>query len=119
MTPRAKLVVAEDTAVDRRQSPRYRLANPISIRRGDGVVVPGMSLEISETGMSISTGEALNGGERVEIELVLDLKLCAVVRRTHGRVYGLEFQNLSEENIESLRQICRCLPRFRAGSLQI
>ena len=119
MTSQAKLSTADGSTLDRRQRPRYRLSNPISIRRSDGVVVPGMTLEISESGMSISTGQALHGGERVEIELVVDVTLAAVVRRTQGRVYGLEFLNLSEEHIEDIKKLCGCLPRFRAGSLQI
>jgi hypothetical protein len=112
LTPQAKVSTADGSTLDRRQRPRYRLSNPISIRRSDGVVVPGMTLEISES-------EALHGGERVEIELVVDVTLAAVVRRTQGRVYGLEFLNLSEELIECVKKICECLPRFRAGSLQI
>jgi hypothetical protein len=119
LTPLAKLSTADGNTVDRRLRPRYRLSNPISIRRSGGGVVPGMTLEISESGMSVSTGEALNGGERVEIELVVELKLPAVVRRMQGRVYGLEFLNLSEAQIECIKKICECLPRFRAGSLQI
>jgi len=104
---------------ERRRHPRFRLSVPITIHRADGVNIPAISMEISQSGMSAITAGSLKIGDAVELEPIVATKLAAIVRRNLGKVYGLEFLNLTPEEIQRITERCRMLPRYRGKLLGI
>jgi hypothetical protein len=104
---------------DRRRHVRYRLAAPVTILKADGTSIPTMSVEISQSGMSIATAASLQTGDTVDVEPVGGAKASAVVRYRHGNFYGLEFSGLTKAQIEQIQDDCRILPRFHTHSLSI
>jgi len=99
---------------ERRKSPRYWLSVPLAIRQGDGSIVRGLSVEISEGGMSAMASEPLKVGERVELEPVEAGRVSAVVRHKLGQMYGFEFVDLGVEQAQRIADRCR-----KAGSERI
>ena len=77
-----------------------------------------MSVEISQSGMSIATAARLQLGETVEVNPG-GAKASAIVRHIHGNFYGLEFIALSAGQIAHVQADCRTLPAFRTHSLPI
>jgi PilZ domain len=116
--PPAETPASPEQAADRRRHPRYRLSIPVTLRK-DGALISSMTVEISQSGMSIATVANLNTGETVDVEPVGGDKASAVVRRRRGNFYGLEFVRLTEAQLEQLRNACRKLPLFRTHSLKI
>lgn len=57
-----------ETWSDRRRHRRYRFSAPLTIRSADGVVARGISIEISESGLSAITSDSLKVDETVELE---------------------------------------------------
>jgi len=119
MSAEKGLEVASIPVPDRRKSPRYRYAEAIRIRKGDGSEQAALSIEISEGGMSVATDESLKIGEEVELDSVVDATVAAVVRHKQGRIYGFEFLELRLEHQERIRKMCRSLPRFVPKHLNI
>jgi len=107
------------TAPDRRRYPRYRFSTPITIRSADGLGMQGISIEISQSGMSAITSDSLTVNETVELEPIAAGKVSALVRRAVGRVYGFEFLNLTPEQGQKITDICKSLPLYRGKSLGI
>jgi c-di-GMP-binding flagellar brake protein YcgR len=106
-------------APDRRRHPRYRFSTPITIRSADGLATRGITIEISQSGMSAITADALTINETVELEPIAAGKVSAVVHRAVGRVYGFEFLNLTPEQGQKITEICKSLPLYRGKSLGI
>ena len=106
-------------APDRRRHPRYRFSTPITIRSADGLATRGITIEISQSGMSAITADALTINETVELEPIAAGKVSALVHRTVGRVYGFEFLNLTPEQGQKIMEICKSLPLYRGKSLGI
>jgi hypothetical protein len=104
---------------ERRRHRRFRLSVPVTIRRSDGTVISSMTVEISESGMSVATAVGLQSGEIIEVEPVAGGKASAMVRRCVGNFYGLEFTALSPEQVERINEACRMLPVFHSQSLKI
>jgi hypothetical protein len=104
---------------DRRKQPRYRFSAPITVRKSDGTRISSMSVEISQSGMSIATTENLPSGDPIKIEPVGGAEASAVIRHRHGNFYGLEFLNLAPVQAERIKDSCRTLPIFRTKSLDI
>jgi hypothetical protein len=98
---------APKTLPERRKSPRYWLSVPLTIRASDGSAMPGLSVEISEGGMSAMASGPLKVGERVEMEPVEGGKVSALVRHKLGQMYGFEFVDLSVEQAQRIAQSCR------------
>lgn len=111
--------VVSETGRDRRRHPRYRFSIPISIHSADGKVTPGISIEISESGISLITAAALNVNDKVELEPIAAGKVQALVRHRTGKIFGLEFLNLAPEQTLGIRESCKVLPRYRGNSLGI
>jgi c-di-GMP-binding flagellar brake protein YcgR len=105
--------------LDRRRYPRYRFSIPITIRSADGLAMQGISIEISQSGMSAITSDSLTVNETVELEPIAAGTVSASVRRAVGRVYGFEFLNLSAEQTQRITEICKSLPLYRGKSLGI
>jgi len=108
-----------ETSPDRRRHPRYRFSVPLTIRSADGVVARGISIEISESGLSAIASDSLKVDETVELEPIACGKIQAVVRRITGRVYGFEFLGLTTEQIQLIIESCKRLPVYKGNSLAI
>jgi PilZ domain len=107
------------TVPDRRRHPRYRFSAPITIRSADGLTMQGISIEISQTGMSAITADVLTVNDTVELKPIASGKVLARVRRVVGRIYGFEFLNLTAEQGLRIAEICRSLPLYHGESLGI
>jgi PilZ domain len=97
---------------DRRRHKRFRLCVPVSISGHDASIIPAMTLEISEKGLSAVLVSDLRIGDLVIVYPVAGETLTAQVRHNVGRVYGFEFLNVSEEQVGRLRDVCGKLPRY-------
>jgi hypothetical protein len=105
--------------LDRRKHRRYRFSAPVTIRSADGTTMPGMSIEISERGMSLMTGATLNVGDTVELDPVAGAKAKAVVRRNLGRLHGFEFLDLTPEQVQRINESCKTLALYFPNTLDI
>lgn len=97
---------------DRRHHKRFRLYVPISVRDSDGKTIPAMTLEISAGGLSAVLASPTRVGGIVELRPVAAGAVKAQVMHNVGKVYGFEFQELTEDQVGKLRDICRRLPRY-------
>jgi hypothetical protein len=75
--------------------------------------MPAVSIEISQSGMSVMTSGELKLGELVDLVPVAGSKVTAVVRRNTGRIYGFEFTELTPEQAQRIVEMCRLLPLYR------
>jgi c-di-GMP-binding flagellar brake protein YcgR len=91
---------------ERRRSPRYWLSVLLTIRAADGSAMQGLSVEISEGGMSAMASAPLNVGDAVELEPVEGGRVSAVVRHKLGQMYGFEFVELSGEQAQRIAERC-------------
>jgi hypothetical protein len=97
---------------ERRRYPRYRLSQPISVQPKNGSPVLAITLEISEGGLSAVLASPVRIGGAVTISSLGADGLPAFVRRKIGKIYGFEFQELTEVQLSRLKDICRRLPRY-------
>jgi len=104
---------------DRRRHDRYRFTVPITVHSAGRSAIRGMSLEISERGLSALIGDALIVGDTVELEPVAGGRVSALVRRHHGKIYGFEFLNLAPEQIQRIVEICNPLLKYQSNALDI
>jgi c-di-GMP-binding flagellar brake protein YcgR len=104
---------------ERRRYPRYRYSAPIKVRFGNTPESQGMTVEISECGMSAVTNSPLQVGDLIEAEPIGGATASALVRRKFGRFYGFEFLNLSAEQTEKIRKMCTMLPLYRSKTLDL
>jgi hypothetical protein len=111
--------VSSETFPDRRRHPRYRFSIPITIRSADGAAIPGITIEISESGLSAITADSLKVNDTVELEPIAAGKVLALVRRNIGRVYGFEFLSLTAEQVQRITESCKLLSRYQGKSLGI
>jgi hypothetical protein len=98
---------------DRRRYRRYRFSAPISICCADHTAVPGVTVEISQSGMSIMTSGEFKPGEFVDLVPVAGSTLAAVVKRNTGRIYGFEFIDTTPQQVQRIAEMCRMLPLYR------
>ena len=110
---------ASGSIPDRRRHDRYRFSAPITVHLNGRSAVRGMSLEISESGMSALIGDALVVGETVELDPVAGNRVSALVRRQSGKIYGFEFLNLAPEQIQRIVEICNPLLKYQSNALDI
>lgn len=108
-----------ETFPDRRRHPRYRLSVPITIRSAEGASIPGISIEISESGISAITADPLKVNDTVELEPVAAGRVSALVRHSMGRVYGFEFLNLTADQTQRIKESCKVLTRYQGNTLGI
>ena len=104
---------------DRRRHPRYRYSVPIAIRSAEGATIPGITIEISESGLSAIAADTLVVDEIVKLHPVGGTTVSALVRRRVGRVYGFEFLHPTAKQIRKIRESCKTLPRYLGNSLGI
>ena len=104
---------APANGVERRRKPRYLFSLAMTIRSANGLPKDGISIEMSETGMSATVNGFLRVDETVNLELVAGGKAQAVVRHKLGQLYGFEFVGLSAERSERITEACKKLGRYR------
>lgn len=104
---------------DRRRHPRYRWIMPVYVSLGSRSLVRGITIEMSESGMSALMSESLKVGELVKIEPIAGSKVSGIVRRQNGKICGFEFLNLSWPQVQQLLEISRVLPLYDPKSLDI
>lgn len=76
----------------------------------DGSTMPGLSVEISQGGMSaVASSGVLRVGETVELEPVAGGRASAVVRYKLGELYGFAFVELSVEQAQRIAESCEKL----------
>jgi hypothetical protein len=116
LPPQQHALEAETSSAHRRHS-RHHLATPLHLwrRSGSGIAIPGIALEISESGISVILPEELALGEQVEFAVELptgQLRTTAVVRNKIMFRSGLEFQAPSSAQLQLIRQACAALPLY-------
>jgi c-di-GMP-binding flagellar brake protein YcgR len=92
---------------ERRRQPRYWLSALMTIRPANGSSIRGLSVDISEGGMSVMSSAPLNVGDIVELDPVENGRVSAVVRHKLGQMYGLEFVNLGAERARRIAESCQ------------
>jgi hypothetical protein len=98
-----------------RQHPRYLFSVPVTLRRlvrGGFQTTRGMSLDISEGGVSAIVQANLSVGETVEINLPLSacpLHTVAIVRHVTDSRSGFEFLGLTQEERHQISVAGRAL----------
>jgi len=112
-------VTSERPGHDRRRHARYRMTAPIAIASPDGSTLRGLTIEMSESGLSAAISAPLKVGDQVIIDAIGGAKATAMVRRITGRVYGFEFSELGEEQRQWIVEKCRTLPLYLGDSLNI
>ena len=110
---------APELLPDRRRHPRYRYSVPLTIGAANGKVMPGISIEISASGLSAIIAESLKLNDTVELEPVAAETIQALVRHNVGKIYGFQFLNLSAAQAQRIRETCKLLPFYRGESLGI
>ena len=78
---------------DRRRHPRYRFSEPMKVRCQDGACLDGMSVELSQSGMSAMIQGPLKPGDVVRLQPVTGVITAAVVRHKLGMLYGSSSSN--------------------------
>ena len=97
-----------------RRHTRHRLGQPIQIWLEDGRAFAAMAFEMSEGGMSASTINALQVGDKVDLSPVAGYRVHAIVRRSTGSMYGFQFVGLTEQQQNHIRKTSKDLPLFRS-----
>ena len=95
---------------ERRKHLRYRMTENINIICGDGRIIRGITLNISEGGLAAAISSPLVVGDRITLEPVGGGAVSAVVRCVLGRIYGFQFLSLSSEQVQRIRDACKRLP---------
>lgn len=100
-----------------RRHSRHHLALPLNLWRsaGTGTMIPGIALEISQSGVSAILPEQLQVGETVELCIQLSggqLRVAAVVRNHAMFRHGLEFAYLTSAQQQLIKDTCAALPLY-------
>ena len=75
--------------------------------------MPGISVEISASGMSAMVSGLLKEGETVELEPVAGGRTQARVRHKLGRLYSFEFVDLTSDQAARIAEGCQWFGRYR------
>ena len=102
--------------IDRRRHPRYRFSEPMKVCRPDGACLDGVSVELSQSGMSAMIRGALAPGDVVRLQPVTGVDTAAVVRHKLGMLYGFEFLELANEQAGKIAERCRKCEPWRTSA---
>jgi hypothetical protein len=102
--------------IDRRRHPRYRFSEPMKVCRPDGACLDGVSVELSQSGMSAMIRGSLAPGDVVRLQPVTGVDTAAVVRHKLGMLYGFEFLELANEQAGKIAERCRKCEPWRANA---
>ena len=78
----------------------------------------GMTVEISEGGVSAYLRGEFEAGQQVELELDLPtgpLELSAIVKNCLGHRYGFQFLELLPEQCQKIQASCKGVPPYRSS----
>jgi PilZ domain len=92
---------------DRRRSTRYRSSEALVISCEGGSFFTGVTVQISERGLSAMANGLLRVGDAVELEPVAGGQASARVRHKLGQLYGFEFLKISAEQIGRIAEAYR------------
>jgi hypothetical protein len=101
---------------DRRRHPRYRFSEPMKVCCQGGGCLDGMSVELSQSGMSAIIQGALRPGDVVRLQPVTGVTTAAVVRHKLGMLYGFEFLELAREQAGKIAERCRQCEPWRTNA---
>ena len=82
----------------------------------DGACFDGISVEISESGMSAMIRGVLKPGDVVRLQPVTGVVAAAVVRHKLGMLYGFEFVELAPEEARKIAERCRKCEPWRSNA---
>jgi hypothetical protein len=86
----------------------------MKVCRQDGACLDGVSVEISQSGMSAMIQGSLRPGDVVRLQPVVGVDTSAVVRHKLGLLYGFEFLELAQEQARKIADRCRQCEPWRA-----
>jgi hypothetical protein len=101
---------------ERRRHARYRFSEPMKVCRQDGACLDGISVELSQSGMSAMVHGALAPGDVVRLQPVTGVNTAAVVRHKLGMLYGFEFLELANEQAGKIAERCRKCEPWRSNA---
>ncbi len=104
-----------DSSLHRRH-PRYRFSEPIKVCCKDGSCFDGISVEISQKGMSAIIQGPLAPGDVVRLQPVTGVVAEAVVRHKLGMLYGFEFLELARDEAGKIADRCRKCEPWRSNA---
>src|SRR5579872_1065233 len=113
------IVDVNPNLAERRRFRRYHYNVLLRIRSSEGVEIPGISMEISECGMSLLATASFTVGDVVELEPVGGEKAKAILRRVVGKLYAFEFVGLNSLQLKRIRRTCKMLPFFQSKTLDV
>ena len=102
--------------IDRRRHARYRFSEPMKVCRQDGACLDGISVELSQSGMSAMISGILTPGDVVRLQPVTGVNTAAVVRHKLGMLYGFEFLELAIEQAGKIAERCRKCEPWRSNA---
>ncbi len=82
----------------------------------DGAYLDGISVEMSESGMSAMIRGVLKPGDVVRLQPVTGAVAAAVVRHKLGMLYGFEFLELAREHAGKIAERCRKCEPWRSNA---
>jgi hypothetical protein len=103
-------------SADRRRHARYRFSEPTKVCCQNGACFDGISVEISQSGMSAMVQGPLQPGEVVRLQPVTGVVTAAVVRHKLGMLYGFEFLELAREQAGKIADRCRQCEPWRTNA---
>jgi hypothetical protein len=100
------LVQKADTphTTERRRSPRYRFSEAMAVQCPGGTLMTGISVEVSQGGMSAMANGLLQVGDIAEVYPVAGAPVEARVRHKLGLLYGFEFTEISAAQIRQIAE---------------
>ncbi len=101
-----------DSGVERRRHRRYRFREAILIRTKRGVF-PGVTHEISISGLSAFATSRMQIAEEVRIATIVGEQVEAIVKHKAEDIYGFEFLNVAPALEEAIHVLCKGLFPFR------
>jgi hypothetical protein len=105
--------------IDRRRDARYRFSTPVTVYAKDGLPIPGMTIEISISGLSAILSSPIGVGDIVDLTPIMGTRVTAQVRRNVGKLYGFEFLGLASRQARKIKNECRKLPLYLPNNLGI
>ena len=91
----------------------------MKVSRPDGACLDGVSVELSQSGMSAMIRGSLAPGDVVRLQPVTGVNTAAVVRHKLGMLYGFEFLELANEQAGKIAERCRKCEPWRSNGRAI
>jgi hypothetical protein len=95
----------------------YLLSQPMTIHPSPSMALGGISIEMSESGMSAMVNGVLQVGQTVELEPIAGDRAPALVGHKLGQLYGFEFVGLTQRQVDRIAETCKKLGRHRSHAI--